>query len=545
MSKSNQILYKIAEHADEIEQIHQLNYETFVEEIPQHTANHDKKLVDRFNDENTYIIAKRNDEIIGMIAVRGNRPFSLDQKLDHLDTYLPDKAVACEIRLLSIKPAHRGGRIFYGLCEKLVSYCLEKGYNMALISGTTRQTKLYKHIGFQAFGPLVGTEEAPYQPMYLTKKNFESASRLFERLIQREEKAFYHNFLPGPVEQSESVKKAWQEPAISHRSNRFQEIVEDVQQRLCQLTRAKYVEIAVGTGTLANDMIAAHLSTTNERGLILSNGEFGDRLIDHGNRWGLSFEQINKEWNTAIGLDDIENILKRNPDIQWLWTVHCETSTGHIYPLNDLEGICEKHRLKLCLDACSTVGVLPVDFSGVYMASTVSGKGLGSYPGLAFVFHQEEIIPNKQVPAYLDLGIYQDSSSVPFTHSSNGLAALQAALCNPQPANGEVSMEIRRDFKASGMTVLRGDEGYSPGIITVSLPEGISAKDFGDQLKKLGVHVSYESSYLIKRNWFQLALMGKQEPDKVWKAIEIIKQQFDYYSKEKGNQHAKNENILI
>ena len=533
MSQSTPTLYKIAELADEIEQIHQLNYETFVEEIPQHNANNQKKLVDRFNDENTYIIAKKNNEVIGMIAIRGNRPFSLDQKLDHLETYLPEKAIPCEIRLLSIKPAYRGGRTFYGLCEKLVSYCLEKGYNMALISGTTRQAKLYRHIGFEAFGPLVGTEKAPYQPMYLTKKNFELASRLFERLIHREEKNFYHNFLPGPVEISENVKKAWGKPAISHRSARFKKVMNDVQQGLCQLTNAKHVEIAVGTGTLANEMIAAHLSNTRSRGLILANGEFGERLIDHGVRWGLSFEQITMKWGTAIELDEIENVLEQSPDIQWLWTVHCDTSTGYVYPLKDLQEICKKNRVKLCLDACSTVGVLPVDFGGVYMASTVSGKGLGSYPGLAILFHQEEIFPNKQIPAILDIGTYQASASVPFTHSSNGLAALQAALRNLEPVSEELAMEICRVFKASGMTVLRGRE-YSPGIITVSLPENMASKDFGDQLKTLGVHVSYESSYLVKRNWFQIALMGKQEPAKVWKAIEIIKQQFDYFFKEKG-----------
>ncbi|OZU90540.1 aminotransferase [Virgibacillus indicus] len=544
MSYSKPFLYKIADHAEEIEQIHQLNYETFVEEIPQHSGNNERKLVDRFNEENTYIIAKRKEEVVGMIAVRGKRPFSLDQKLDHLDAHLPEEAVPCEIRLLSIKPAYRGGRIFYGLCEKLVSYCLEEGYTMALISGTTRQKKLYEHIGFQSFGPLVGTEEAPYQPMYLTKKNFESASRLFERLIQREERTFYQNFLPGPVELTENVKKAWQEPAISHRSAKFRQVVHNVQNKLCQLTKAKYAEIALGTGTLANDMIAAHLSTIAGKGLILANGEFGERLIDQGSRWNLSFKQIKEEWNTAITLDEIENALERNEDIQWLWTVHCDTSTGYVFPLEDLQKVCKKHHVKLCLDACSTIGVLPVDFSDVYLASTVSGKGLGSYPGLAMVFHQEEILPNKQIPAYLDIGSYQASNSVPFTHSSNGLLALQAALAELQPPKKDLADEISRDFKASGMTVLRG-KAYSPGIITICLPETIASTDFGSHLKSLGIHVSYESSYLVKRNWFQVALMGKQDPVNVWKAIGIIKKQFDHFSKGKRTSNAENKNVFI
>lgn len=308
MNYSPSILYKIAENSDEMEEIYRLNYQTFVEEIPQHEFNENRKLVDRFHDENTYIIAKRNDEVVGMISVKGSRPFSLDQKLENLDAYLPTGAVPCEVRLLSIKEAYRGGRIFYGLCERLIAYCLEQGYSMALISGTTRQTKLYKHLGFQPFGPLVGTEQAPYQPMYLTKKNFERSSKVFQRLIQREEKTFYQNFLPGPVEVTEEVKNAWQKPAISHRSASFQNALNEVQDQLRHLTNANHVEIVVGTGTLANDMVAAQLSTLSGKGLLLSNGEFGDRLLDHACRWNLSFEQIQKPWNTAISIEEIDSV---------------------------------------------------------------------------------------------------------------------------------------------------------------------------------------------------------------------------------------------
>ncbi|WP_176555761.1 aminotransferase class V-fold PLP-dependent enzyme [Virgibacillus ndiopensis] len=544
MSHTTQFLYKIADRADEMDQIHQLNYKTFVEEIPQHESNEERKLIDRFNDENTYIIAKKKDEVIGMISVNGKRPFSLDQKLANLDDYLPEDASPCEVRLLSIKTAYRGGRIFYGLCEKLVAYCLEKGYNMALISGTVRQTKLYKHIGFKAFGPLVGTEQASYQPMYLTKKSFELSSRVFQRLIQREEKKFYHNFLPGPVEIPNVVKKAWQAPVISHRSSRFDEVIKNVQIRLSNLTNANFVEVVIGTGTLANDMIAAQLSVHFDKGLILANGEFGERLIDHGNRWGLSFEKIHKQWNTSISIEEIESVLVNNPDIQWLWTVHCDTSTGYVFPLEELRGVCENHDVHLCVDACSTVGVIPVDLDGVYLASTVSGKGLASYPGIAMVFHQKEILPNEKIPNYLDIGRYQTANSVPYTHSSNGLLALEAALNNPQPSMNELTDRICREFNSTGMVVLRG-YGYSPGIITVSLPEEMSSRNFGDRLKKYGVHVSYESGYLLRKNWFQLALMGEQEHESVMKAIEIIKNQYKQYFEEKGKKDEKNHSLFI
>ena len=44
---------KIAEHLQEFDQINQLNYQTFVEEIPQHSSlkNSDQILIDKFDDK--------------------------------------------------------------------------------------------------------------------------------------------------------------------------------------------------------------------------------------------------------------------------------------------------------------------------------------------------------------------------------------------------------------------------------------------------------------------------------------------------------------
>ena len=78
--EKHEYFFKIATSADEFEQIHRLNYQTFSEEIPQHQKNAEQKLVDQFNSENTYIICIKDQEVVGMTAIRDNRPFSLDKK---------------------------------------------------------------------------------------------------------------------------------------------------------------------------------------------------------------------------------------------------------------------------------------------------------------------------------------------------------------------------------------------------------------------------------------------------------------------------------
>ena len=163
------LIFNIAAEPHEFEQIHRLNYRTFVEEIPQHSPNASGRLVDRFHDENTYVICLRDSQLLGMLALRTQRPFSLDAKVPDLDTHLPPSRRICEVRLLAIEPHHRKGRILAGLLGEVWRQTTEWGCDMAIISGTTRQARLYRHMGFVPFGPLVGTAGAYYQPMYVTR----------------------------------------------------------------------------------------------------------------------------------------------------------------------------------------------------------------------------------------------------------------------------------------------------------------------------------------------------------------------------------------
>jgi hypothetical protein len=183
VSTRKPLVFKVAGEDYEFEQIHRLNYRTFVEEIPQHAVSNSRRLVDKFHTENTYLICLSGRTLAGTMAVRGTRPFSLDQKLPDLDAYLPAGRRICEIRLLAIEKEFRGARVLPGLLALLWRYGLENGYGLAIISGTTRQLKLYRHIGFMPFGPLVGSGDALFQPMCITLEAFESRAREFLRSV--------------------------------------------------------------------------------------------------------------------------------------------------------------------------------------------------------------------------------------------------------------------------------------------------------------------------------------------------------------------------
>lgn len=527
----NALIFKFADEDWEFEEIHKLNYETFVEEIPQHERNAEGRLVDKFHAENTYAICLSDGQLLGMMALRSQRPFSLDSKLKNLDAYLPQGRPPCEIRLLAVRKNKRNGQIFQGLMKMAAEYCTTRGFDVAVISGTTRQERLYRHMGFVPFGPLVGTSGALYQPMYLTAEAFfDSVSRLRKTEIRKEagEIADSHegalsaatpdtmvNFLPGPVGVHPDVMEAFRAEPISHRCDQFVEDLKDTKARLCRLTGARFAEIFQGSGTLANDVVATELSLDPGPGLILSNGEFGDRLVDHAERIGLTFERIRCEWGQAFDYAAVETHLGSHPGLQWLWFVHCETSTGILNDLPGLTTLCRRHNVKVCVDAISTVGIMPVDLGQVYLASCTSGKGIAGLPGIAVVFHNHEISEKgRKVPRYMDLAYYAGADGVPFTFSSNLLYAFHTALKRLQTDTRfetirRLSRDLRDELRMRGFQTLAPDSMTSPAVTTVVLPPSVSSRSVGRAMEAKGCLISYNSEYLIRRNWVQVCLMGE------------------------------------
>ena len=522
MSTRPPLVFKFASEGWEFEEIHRLNYKTFVEEIPQHKASPTQRLVDKFHDENTYLIGLSGRKLAGMLAVRGARPFSLDQKLENLDSHLPAGRKVCEIRLLAVERKFRGAQVLQGILALLWQHGIEKGYDLAIISGTTKQFKLYHHLGFVPFGPVVGTGEAQFQPMYVTLETFESTAREFLRSSpSRSFQASAVNFLPGPVTIRREVRRAFEQAPESHRANGFNKDFKAVKALLCELTSAREVELLLGSGTLANDVVAAQLSLEKSRGLVLSNGEFGERLLDHAHRFGLKFDAFEFPWGQPIELAAIRKMFGSSQRPGWIWCAHCETSSGVLNDLENLKALCAEFQVKLCLDCISSVGTVPVNLSGVHLASCASGKGLRAYPGLSMVFYNHEIeTTGKRLPRYLDLGYYRSQDGIPFTFSSNLLHALHAAL-KRVPWNQhfselvELSEWLRPKLRELGFELVGDQTSTSPAVMTIALPESLNSVQIGNSVQESGYLLSYNSEYLRKRNWIQICLMGESSKEKL------------------------------
>jgi aspartate aminotransferase-like enzyme len=299
---------------------------------------------------------------------------------------------------------------------------------------------------------------------------------------------------------------------------------------LCELVHSKHVQIMMGTGTLANDAIAGQLALLCTPGLILVSGEFGRRLVKNANGAQLIFQTLEIPEGQTFSRMDLEQALKEFPETEWIWGTHCETSTGVLNDLEMYKQCCSEHGLKLCVDCISSIGTIPVDLTGVYLASGTSGKGLASISGLSMVFHHHDFSPAPDdLPCVLDLGIYQERNGIPFTIQSNLLYALLTALRSHNwdqrfSTVRDWSKTIRRKLVEIDAPILAPDSCAMPAVVTIVLAETHSSETIGATLKQHGVLISYRSNYLLERNWIQACMMGAEHkpPEKF---VRLLKKQ--------------------
>lgn len=507
---------KIARTAAEYEEIAKLNYTTFVEEIPQHEAHESGARVDPFHEQNTYLIVLSDKELVGMIAVRSDRPFSLDRKIGRVEEHLEQPGKLCEIRLLAVRKEHRNGRVFFLLARALSDYCCEEGFDAAVISGTVRELKLYGQLGFRQFAEPVGSGDAVFIPMITTRADY--ADSVAARL-----QAKRRLFLPGPLKLTEELARPFTEEAMSHRSSTFQAIYQEVKDKLRAMSGASPYLLS-GSGTLANEAMIAQISRLNERGLILSNGEFGERLIRQAKRWRLEFDSMENQWGEKFSGNAVNELIESGK-YGWLLMVHGETSTGMVNNFEAVGELCAENNVKLCVDCISSFGAVPFSMEGCWLATATSGKAVGTMSGLAVVFANHEITEDHSLPSYLDLGLYQ--RDIPFTLPYSLLKSFGKAL-KQYPVRYQLLQERFEYVKGEiGMWPLMA-EGF-PTAITIRSIEQFA--DFPQDAHLSGYELHAQSGYLRRRGIFQISCI---QPDfeKDWAALQKFFTLYFNYQKE-------------
>jgi len=530
MRSVGRYVFKRADSGPEIEAVHRLNHRTFVREIPQHEDPGDGRLVDKFHDRNVYFVAVRDGRVVGMVSAHGEPPFSVADRLADPTLLARPGCRPLEVRLLAVEPEERNGFALTGLLGALYEHAQERGATDLFISALAERVGLYSRLGFSALGPAVASGGASFVPMRVGLPELRDRHRRFLRRFHLEPgpaaaipARLPFSLLPGPVPVAPAVREAFCEPPLYHRSPEFVELFERVRRQLGDLVGGRDVALWNSSGTLANEAVAAHLAAERDSvgaGVILANGEFGARLARQAVRCGLSPRVLAWEWGRPWDLDEVEAALAAEPAGGWIWGVHLETSTG---VLNDLPGLVRRaraHGQRVCVDCISSLGAVPLDLSGVYLATGVTGKALASYAGLSMAFADaaalHPAVPER-LPTTFDIAAALATRGPLHTFPSAFVLAAEAALAEYATADrararhahlARVAACVRNRLRELGLPPLAEEACAGPGIVTFSPPDGESTEAFVARCRGWGYAIGGQSGYLAERRQVQIATMG-------------------------------------
>lgn len=217
---------------------------------------------------------------------------------------------------------------------------------------------------------------------------------------------------PGPLTTQLRTRQAMLKDWGS-RDNAFVSITTELRQRLLSVVNASATHVAIplqGSGTFVVEATFATLIKPDDKVLILSNGAYGERMIEIVRRLGRAFVPLRWPEHQPIDVMKLNRTIAQDRTISHVAFVHCETTSGMLNPLEQVASVAIGHGRGVIVDAMSSFGALPIDLSALPITAIVasSNKCLESVPGIGFsILHKNAIaaVDQKSIPS-LSLDLY-------------------------------------------------------------------------------------------------------------------------------------------
>ncbi len=246
--------------------------------------------------------------------------------------------------------------------------------------------------------------------------------------------------IPGPTPCPEDTLGEMSRQMINHRGPEFAEMQKRIMGRLKTFFRTENeVFVLTTSGTGAMETAVVNVLSPNDKVLVVSIGEFGERFADICGAYGVEVTKLNFEPGTAADPKAVAEALAADPSLAAVLITHNETSTG---VTNDIGAVAKAVRaarpdILLVVDAISSLGCVPfaTDAWTVDVAVTASQKGFMIPPGLAFATLSDRAwaaYERSTMPKYyFDIGksrSFAERGQTPWTPAVSLYFALDLAL---------------------------------------------------------------------------------------------------------------------
>ena len=334
---------------------------------------------------------------------------------------------------------------------------------------------------------------------------------------------------PGPVLLSRQVKRAVNNTDIGHREPVFSALLLESVAMLKPLlgieSEKSPYEIAfiTGSGTAANETILSSIGAVGPT-LVISNGEFGERLFDVAKLHNDDVDHLAFRWQEQIDLGKVEEALMQKR-YHLVALVHHETSSGMMNPVAEMAQLAHRYGALIVVDAISSIGaeVISLEQWGVDVLVGASGKGLSAMPGVGILVVKTSALERHKATSprshYLDLHRHfrfmQDYAQTPNTPAVQVFVSLHASLKEITKRGAECSRQVIRDraeFTRKHLTRMNlqyadYDSNTSSVVTCVTLPSCLTFEDLAREFKTEGI-VVYEGKGVLKGKIFQIGHIG-------------------------------------
>ncbi len=318
-------------------------------------------------------------------------------------------------------------------------------------------------------------------------------------------------FTAGPVACFPEVLEAMKIQMVSHRSREYQELHRDTAMRLKAFLEAEKAVVLLIPSSGTGFMEASVRNAVTPRGKVLVTviGEFGNRYREAVERNGRVPVVLEKPLGKPVLPEELDDALKKNPDVEAVTITYNETSTGVLNPLRELAKVAKERDKLVFVDAVSAMGAaeIKVDAWKLDLVFSSSQKAFGLPPGLAMAAVSEEVFERaKKIPErglYFDLieirEFLEKQWSTPTTPPIPQIVGLNVVLRIVERMGGreawlrmyaERAEKIRRGILELGLQLFAEPGYYSPTITVVYNPPGIKGPVIYEEMRKRGVEIA-------------------------------------------------------
>jgi len=358
-------------------------------------------------------------------------------------------------------------------------------------------------------------------------------------------------FTPGPVNVAENVRKAICKEDICHREEEFNCLLKSIESKLLKLFEIKEKDnyravVITGSGTAANESILSSV-VGDKNILILSNGEFGERLYNISKIHNQNTSILKFDWGEQFNLEKIDTYLKNNK-VDIISMVHHETSSGMLNPIEKIGELSRIYNTMFIVDCVSSAGAELIDIEkcNISFCSSSSSKAIGSYSGISFVIgKKQEFEKLKDMPVkttYLNLYKFyhfiNTASQTPNTPAVHLFFAFEQALLNileEGVSNRHKHIKnlaniLREGMEKLDLKFLIDKRSMCSVLTTVHIPSHVDLNIFQEKLRDKKI-IIYNGKGPFKNEVFQVGNIGAITPDDIDFFLNSLKEVLQTFEK--------------